>query len=240
MAITDDLRSQGFYHGTRADLKPGDLIEPGHPADAGERDGTTTYVYLTRNLDAAIWGAVLAVGEGPGRVYLVEPTGQIEDAPEPADQTSPGIPTMSCRSREPLQVTGEVTEWRLYHGTRADLKPGDLIKPGQKPNFGTLDRATTYVYLTRTLDAATWGAELAAGEGPGRIYIVEPTGPIEEDPNLTDKKFRGNPTKSYRSREPLRVTGEVTDWQGHSPESLKAIKDGLERLERLGVEPLDD
>ena len=99
---------------------------------------------------------------------------------------------------------------------------------------------TTYVYLTRTLDAATWGAELAAGEGPGRIYIVEPTGPIEDDPNLTNKKFRGNPTKSYRSREPLRVTGEITDWQGHSPEALKAMKDGLERLERLGVEPIDD
>ena len=99
---------------------------------------------------------------------------------------------MSYRSREPLRVTGEVTEWprRFYHGTRADLKPGDLIKPGHAPNFGNQDRTTTYVYLTRTLDAATWGAELALGEGPGRIYIVEPTGPIEDDPNLTDKKFR--------------------------------------------------
>ena len=75
-----------------------------------------------------------------------------------------------------------------------------------------------YVYLTATLDAATWGAELASGGGPGRIYTVEPTGPIEDDPNLTDKKYPGNPTKSYRSREPLRVTGEVTHWQGHPPE----------------------
>ena len=70
--------------------------------------------------------------------------------------------------------------------------------------------------------------------------MVEPTGPIKDDPNLTDKKYPGNPTKSYRSREPLRVTGEVTDWQGHSPEVLKAMKDNLERLERLGVEPIDD
>jgi rifampin ADP-ribosylating transferase len=153
---------------------------------------------------------------------------------------SPGHPAMSCRSREPLRVTGEVTEWSLYHGTQADLKPGDLIKPGHIPNFGNKVRTTTYIYLTRTLDAATWGAELAVGEGPGRIYIVEPTGPIEDDPNLTNKKFRGNPTKSFRSREPLRVTGEITDWQGHSPEALKAMKDGLERLERLGVEPIDD
>jgi len=99
---------------------------------------------------------------------------------------------------------------------------------------------TAYVYLTATLDAATWGAELAVGAGPGRIYIVEPTGLIEDDPNLTDKKYPGNPTKSYRSRDPLRVTGEVTDWQGHSPEELKAMKDNLERLRRLGVEAIED
>lgn len=97
-----------------------------------------------------------------------------------------------------------------------------------------------YVYLSATLDAATWGAELALGEASGRIYIVEPTDPIEDDPNLTDKKYPGNPTKSYRSREPLRVTGEVTDWQGHSPEQLKAMKDNLERLKQLGVEAIED
>jgi Rifampin ADP-ribosyl transferase len=90
------------------------------------------------------------------------------------------------------------------------------------------------------LDAATWGAELALGEGHGRIYIVEPTGPIADDPNLTDKKYPGNPTKSYRSRHPLRVTGEVTDWQGHSPEALKIMQDNIERLRQLGVEAIED
>ena len=129
---------------------------------------------------------------------------------------------------------------RFFHGTKADLKPGDLIEPGHPANFGKRDRVTTYVYLTATLDAAAWGAELALGEGPGRIYMVEPTGPIMDDPNLTDKKYPGNPTKSYRSREPLRVTGECTSWQGHSLEAIKALKDNLERLERLGVEPIDD
>ena len=99
---------------------------------------------------------------------------------------------------------GGVTEWSLYHGTRADLKPGDLIGPGYSSNYGKRTKAS-YVYLNRTLDAATWGAELAAGEGPGRIYLVEPTGAIEDDPDLTDKKFRGNPTKAHRSLEPLRV-----------------------------------
>jgi hypothetical protein len=129
---------------------------------------------------------------------------------------------------------------RFFHGTKADLKPGDLIAPGHSANFGKRDRTTTYVYLTGTLDAAIWGAELALGEGLGRIYIVEPTGPLEDDPNLTDKRYPGNPTKSYRSREPLRVAGEVMDWQGHSPEEIKAMKDGLERLERQGVEPIDE
>jgi hypothetical protein len=128
---------------------------------------------------------------------------------------------------------------RFFHGTKADLKPGDLIEPGYTSNFGQRKKAS-YVYLTGTLDAATWGAELALGGGPGRIYVVEPTGPIEDDPNLTDKKLPGNPTKSYRSREPLRVTGEVTDWQGHSPEALKAMKDGLEEVRRLGIEAIDD
>lgn len=236
----DDMRNQRFYHGTRADLKPGDLIEPGNSADVSEWDRMTPYVYLTPNPDAAIWTAELADGEGSGRVYIVEPIGRIEDAPGLTDQKSPGHLSMPCCSREPLRVIGEVTEWLLYHGTRADLKPGDLIKPGHSANFGQKGRTANYVYLTRTLDAATWGAELAGGEGPGRIYLVEPIGPIEEDPNLTDQKFRGNPTKSYRSREPLRVTGEIADWQGHSPEALKAMRDGLARLEQLGVEPLDD
>lgn len=139
-----------------------------------------------------------------------------------------------------MPATDDPSPQRFYHGTKADLKQGDLIVPGQRPNFGRRERTTTYVYLTATLDAATWGAELSLGEGPGRIYIVEPTGPIMDDPNLTDRKYPGNPTKSYRSREPLRVIGEVTDWQGHSPEALKAMRDNLERLERLGVEPIDD
>ncbi len=126
----------------------------------------------------------------------------------------------------------------FYHGTKAELRVGDLIRPGFGSNF--VDRKLNHIYFSATLDAATWGAELAQGEGPGRIYTVEPTGSFEDDPNLTDKKFPGNPTKSYRSRDPLRVTGEVTDWQGHSPERLKEMKDNLERLKAEAVEHLDD
>jgi rifampin ADP-ribosylating transferase len=127
----------------------------------------------------------------------------------------------------------------FYHGTKADLRPGDLIRPGYASNFGKRAIAA-FVYLTATLDAATWGAELALGEGRGRIYIVEPTGPFEDDPNLTDKKFPGNPSKSYRTRDPLRITGEVVDWQPHPPERLKAMKDRLDDLRRLGVEAILD
>ena len=116
---------------------------------------------------------------------------------------------------------------------------GDLIAPGFRSNVGQRKQAN-HVYLTATLDAAIWGAELASGEGPGRIYIVEPTGPITDDPNLTDKKFPGNPTKSYRSRDALRVIGEVTEWTGHAPEVLKAMKDNVEHLEQQGVEAMDD
>ena len=127
----------------------------------------------------------------------------------------------------------------LYHGTKAELKPGDLIAPGYSSNFGERKTAA-YVYLSATLNAATWGAELAVGEGAGRIYVVEPTGPIEDDPNLTNKKYPGNPTKSYRTRDPLRVVGEITDWQGHSREELNAMKDGLARLRRLGLDAIEE
>lgn len=138
-----------------------------------------------------------------------------------------------------MAATEDQNPQPFYHGTKADLKPGDLIGPGFHSNYGKKKRAA-YVYLTATLDAATWGAELALGEGPGRIYVVEPTGPIEDDPNLTDKKYPGNPTRSYRSRDPLRVTGEVAVWEGHSSQELKAMKDHLERLRQLGVEAIED
>ncbi len=133
----------------------------------------------------------------------------------------------------------DLSQERYYHGTRADLKPGDLIEVGYNSNFGSRQKAK-HVYLTATVDAAVWGAELAEGEGLGRIYIVEPTGPIEDDPNLTDKRFPGNLTKSYRSRDPLKVKGELTDWEGHSPGDLQAMRDHLERLKQLGIEAIDD
>lgn len=125
-----------------------------------------------------------------------------------------------------------------FHGTRADLKRGDLLMPGFASNYG--QRSTSsWIYLTATLDAAIWGAELAAGEGRERIYVVEPMGEIFDDPNLTDKKYPGNPTRSYRSRAPLMVMGEVEKWQGHSPERLAEMKANLQRLKEQGARILD-
>ena len=112
----------------------------------------------------------------------------------------------------------------FFHGTRADLKPGDLVVVGYKSNF-TDDKPLSWVYFAATLDAAIWGAELAIGSGRERIYVVEPTGQFVDDPNVTDKKFPGNPTLSYRSRDPLRVIAEVTQWQGHSAERLQQMKE---------------
>ena len=119
-----------------------------------------------------------------------------------------------------------------YHGTKAELKIGELLQPGYSSNY--TERKSNWIYFSETVFAATWGADLARGEGPGRIYVVEPTGEFMDDPNLTDKKYPGNPTKSFRSREPLRVVREFFDWQGHSAEEIQAMKDAIK-----GKEPID-
>lgn len=132
-----------------------------------------------------------------------------------------------------IGMTPDTNVRRFYHGTRADLKPGDLLEPGYSSNYTA--RRSPWIYFTETLNAAAWAAELARGDGQERIYVVEPTGVFMDDPNLTDRKFPGNPTKSYRSRDPLRVIKAHLDWQGHTPAEIKAMKDAL-----AGLEPIDD
>src|SRR5689334_5998659 len=144
-----------------------------------------------------------------------------------------------------MSPTGEPVAFEVYepgvylHGTKADLAVGDTLVPGRESNFEE-NRLMNHIYFTATLDAAVWGAELAAGEGRGRIYIVEPSGEFEDDPNVTNKRFPGNPTQSFRSREPLRVVGELVDWVGHSPEKLQAMRDGLSALKRQGAAQIED
>ena len=125
------------------------------------------------------------------------------------------------------------------HGTKADLAVGDLLVPGRYSNYEE-GRIMNHVYVTKTLDAAVWGAEFAKGDGRGRIYVVEPEGAVEDDPNVTDKKLPGNPTMSYRTREPVRIVGELTDWVGHSDEQLQAMRDGLADLRRRGLDVIYD
>ncbi|RZK48795.1 MAG: NAD(+)--rifampin ADP-ribosyltransferase [Pedobacter sp.] len=126
-----------------------------------------------------------------------------------------------------------------FHGTKADLQIGDLIKTGNPSNYGLRVQAK-YIFLSATLDAAIWGAELAHGEGKERIYLVEPTGEIENDPDLTDKKFPGNPTMSYRSKHPFKVVGELKSWQGHPAEQVLAMKEAVAKMLEKGVHSLND
>jgi hypothetical protein len=142
------------------------------------------------------------------------------------------MPQNNYSSTTPLTQT-------YFHGTKADLKPGDLIEVGVNSNYGQQKQAK-YIYLTSTLDAAIWGAELALGEGRERIYLVEPTGDIEDDPNLTNQRFPGNPSKSYRSKFPFKIVGEVSFWQGHSVEQIQSMKDALEKLKEKGIEAIED
>lgn len=148
--------------------------------------------------------------------------------------------TLSTRPPVPFEVwTDERGAEAYLHGTKAALAPGDLIEAGRPSNYGERTNAL-FVYLTKTLDAATWGAELAIGEGPGRIYVVEPTGPMEDDPNVTDKKFPGNPTQSFRSKQPLRVVRELLDWTGHAPEQVRAMQDAVARMAAQGISAIED
>jgi rifampin ADP-ribosylating transferase len=131
----------------------------------------------------------------------------------------------------------------FFHGTTAVLAPGDELVPGRGSNFQA-GRVSRNIYFSAALETAVWGAELSTaltgGEGRGRVYVVEPLGAFEDDPNVTDKKFPGNPTRSYRSRSPLRVVEEVPDWPPHPPEVLQGMLDSLARLRAQGLDVIED
>ena len=131
----------------------------------------------------------------------------------------------------------------FYHGTKADLAIGDLLIAGYSSNFED-GRKSNNIYFSAVLEAAVWGAELAMPRSNlgdrGRVYIVEPTGTFEDDPNLTNKRFPGNLTKSYRTREPLKVIGVVDDWVGHPVDVLQAMLDSIEDLRRRGQSLIED
>lgn len=131
----------------------------------------------------------------------------------------------------------------FFHGTRSAVAVGEELVPGYGSNYQE-GRLSRHLYFSALVDTAAWGAELAtalAGRGErGRVYVVEPLGPFEDDPNVTDKRFPGNPTQSYRTRHPLRVVGEVDDWQGHEPAVLKQMLDHLALLREQGLDVIED
>jgi NAD(P)-dependent dehydrogenase (short-subunit alcohol dehydrogenase family) len=172
---------------------------------------------------------------GPSRFGVVGPT---HEARIPRSGRSLEVAARLWDVAQQLEF-GVADAGPFFHGTKVDLSVGDTLDAGFSSNFGE-QKTANFVYLTGTLDAAIWGAELSLGDRPGRIYRVEPTGAIENDPNLTNMRFPGNPTRSYRTRTPLRVVGEVTDWKGHAPEVLKAMRDGVEKAKQEGVEAIND
>ena len=121
----------------------------------------------------------------------------------------------------------------FYHGTKADLRIGDLLTAGFKSNYRP-EIIMNHIYFTALTNGAGLAAALAPGEGSERVYIVEPTGSFENDPNVTDKKFPGNPTRSYRSQAPLKIIGEVTDWVRLTPEERQQWR---ERLSKINADP---
>jgi rifampin ADP-ribosylating transferase len=143
------------------------------------------------------------------------------------------------RMRQNNNLTPSAFSQTFFHGTKSNLDLGDLIDIGCNSNYGK-QKKSKYIFLSATLDAAIWGAELALGGGLERIYLVEPTGIIEDDPDLTDKKFPGNPTLSYRSVYPFKIVGEVTKWQGHTIEQVNTMKKALENLKEQGIDSLND
>ncbi len=123
-------------------------------------------------------------------------------------------------------MTEPLDEGPFYHGTKADLRAGDHLTAGFRSNYRP-EIVMNHIYFTALPDGAGLAAELAAGDQEPRVYLVEPTGEFENDPNVTDKKFPGNPTRSYRSREPIRIVAEVADWTRLTPEALQAWRDRL-------------
>ncbi|BCN38020.1 rifampin ADP-ribosyl transferase [Alicycliphilus denitrificans] len=150
-----------------------------------------------------------------------------------SDATWEAVTPENCR-----QVRGP-----FYHGTKAQLSIGDLLSPGFASNYDA-GRVLHHIYFSGLLEPAVWGAELAVAfaglEERGSIYIVEPTGAFEDDPNLTNKRFPGNPTKSYRTREPLRVVGFVAEWRGHAKDDIRKMVESLQELKRRGLAIIED
>lgn len=152
----------------------------------------------------------------------------------------------ASRGKEHRPVTFESCdhiEGPFFHGTKMAFSPGDELIPGTGSNYHD-GRVSNHVYFSALLEPAVWGAELAVAlgsdDGSAHIYEVEPTGPFEDDPNVTNKRFPGNVTQSYRTRHPMRIVREVEAWEGHPPDVLQGMLDNLARLREQGLDVIED
>lgn len=183
--------------------------------------------------------AITAAAKRAGRDVL-EVLGRCPRAPEGHTRVAVLVQRLDSMLRDPPRKPRVVDNpGPFYHGTRADLRPGDRLTPGWRSNYGSR-RMANHLYLTATRDGAPLAAELARGPGPGRVYRVEPLGAIEDDPNVTDKRFPGNPTRSYRTTEPVRVIEEILDWEPPPPELIRSMRERISELAELGIEAMDD
>ena len=151
------------------------------------------------------------------------------------DQAEPRVPVSYDNCAKPAGP--------FYHGTKSDLAIGTELVPGYGSNFQQ-GRVSNNIYFSAIVETAAWGAELATAlaglDERGHIYVVEPLGPFEDDPNVTDKRFPGNPTQSYRTPDGLRIVAELQDWEGHSPEVLRTMLDHLAQLREQGLDVIYD
>jgi rifampin ADP-ribosylating transferase len=195
---------------------------------------------LARGDDPVVAEYVLTTAATRATPVVLDVLGRYPRAPEGRTRVAALLRRLDALLRDPPPTPRVVDDpGPFFHGTKADLRPGELLTPGWRSNYGSGRRAK-HLYLTASREGAPLAAVLARGDGAGRVYRVEPLGPIEDDPNVTDKRFPGNPTRSYRTTEPLRVVEEVTGWEPPPSEVVRHLQERMGELAELGIEAMDD
>ncbi|HET7723070.1 MAG TPA: NAD(+)--rifampin ADP-ribosyltransferase, partial [Propionibacteriaceae bacterium] len=197
-------------------------------------------IELARGDDPVVAEYVLTASARRATPVVLDVLSRYPRAPEGRSRVSVLIRRLDSLLRDPPPPPRVVDDpGPFFHGTRADVRVGDLLTPGWRSNYGSRP-VSKHIYLTATREGAPLAAELAQGEGLPHVYRVEPLGRIEDDPNVTDKRFPGNPTRSYRTTDPLRVVEEVLDWAPPPTELVERIRRGRAELAEFGIEAMDD
>jgi rifampin ADP-ribosylating transferase len=195
---------------------------------------------LARGDDPVVAEYVITAASKRATPVVLDVLGRYPRAPKGRSRVAVLMTRLDSLLRDPPAPPRVVDDpGPFFHGTRADVRPGDLLTPGWRSNYGS-GRQAKHIYLTASREGAPLAAELARGHGSARVYRVEPLGRIEDDPNVTDKRFPGNPTRSYRTTEPLRVVEEITEWERPAAEIVQHLRERMVELAELGIEAMDD